>query len=97
MAKFFVVGALVLFVVFVTYQIVLFLGRHEKAVAEYGGANDEMNRLLEDVKRLERDVRYYGNFLNLEKELRARFNYKMPGERTLILVPSGTSGEPSMP
>ena len=91
MAKFFVTGALILFLIFVTYQIVLFQAARGEARVEYEKASDEMSRFLEDKERLERDAQYYGNLLNLEKELRARFNYKVSGEHTLILVPNATS------
>ena len=40
---------------------------------------------------LQAQMKYLGNPANLEKELRAQFNYKKPGETMMIIVPSGTS------
>ena len=37
---------------------------------------------------LQQEVGYLSNPANLEKELRARFNYKKPGETMVIIVPA---------
>ena len=44
-----------------------------------------------DETNLQSEVQYLANPLNLEKELRARFNYKKPGETMVIIVPAETS------
>ena len=44
-----------------------------------------------DETNLQSEVQYLANPLNLEKELRARFNYKKPGETMIIIVPAQTS------
>ena len=44
-----------------------------------------------DETNLTAEAQYLANPLNLEKELRARFNYKKPGETMIIIVPTGTS------
>ena len=41
-----------------------------------------------DEANLQSEVQYLANPLNLEKELRARFNYKEPGETMIIIVPA---------
>ncbi len=38
---------------------------------------------------LQNEAQYLSNPANLEKELRARFNYKKPGEQMIIIVPAG--------
>ncbi len=38
---------------------------------------------------LQDEAQYLSNPANLEKELRARFNYKKPGEQMIIIVPAG--------
>jgi cell division protein FtsB len=40
---------------------------------------------------LQEETQYLSNPANLEKELRARFNYKKPGETMVIIVPDATS------
>ena len=60
----------------------------------------EVNKELELVETdnidLKEKIGYYANPRNLEKELRARFNYRLPNEKLIIVVPkkeSSTSGE----
>lgn len=44
-------------------------------------------QLQNENSKIAEDVKYYADPDNLEKELRARFNLKEPGERLLIIVP----------
>jgi len=44
-------------------------------------------QLQDENSKIAEDVEYYSNTDNLEKELRARFNLKEPGEKLLIIVP----------
>ena len=60
----------------------------------------EVNKELELVETdnidLKEKIGYYANPRNLEKELRARFNYRLPNEKLIIVVPkkeSSTSEE----
>ena len=56
---------------------------------------DEVNKELELVKEdndtLREKISYYSNPRNLEKELRARFYYRFPNEKLLIIVPKKES------
>ena len=55
---------------------------------------DIQTRLIkaqDDEANLQSEVQYLANPLNLEKELRARFNYKNPGETMIVIVPAQTS------
>ena len=44
-----------------------------------------------DEADLQDEARYMADPVNLEKELRGRFNYKKPGETMVIIVPPSTS------
>jgi len=44
-------------------------------------------QLQDENSKIAEDVEYYSNTDNLEKELRARFNLKEPGEKLLIIIP----------
>jgi cell division protein FtsB len=44
-----------------------------------------------DEANLQAEKQYLANPANLEKELRARFNYKNPGEKMIIIVPLGVT------
>lgn len=56
--------------------------------AEYATVSNALDALVQENSLLERDLSYYGQDENLKKELRARFNYKEPGESMIIVVPS---------
>jgi cell division protein FtsB len=43
--------------------------------------------LLKENDELRKEIDYLSWPENLEKELRARFNYKKPGEKMIIIVP----------
>lgn len=91
MAKFITISALSLFLIFSVYHIIVLRNEREEARAAYKIAEEKLIDLKEEGASLEKELDYYANPLNIEKELRARFNYKLPGERTIILVPSSTS------
>ena len=43
--------------------------------------------ILKDNEKLKQDIDYFSEPHNLEKELRARFNIRLPGEKLIIIVP----------
>ncbi|MFH1759151.1 MAG: septum formation initiator family protein [Patescibacteria group bacterium] len=49
--------------------------------------NTELNPLIKENGQLMADVEYFRDQENLEKELRAKFNYALPGEEMVIIVP----------
>lgn len=70
---------------------------------ERNAAREELHVLQEKAAIVEGNterINLQGQFLvnpdNLEKELRARLNYRAPGEKTVIIVPAeeATSSEP---
>lgn len=59
---------------------------------------DKLQKTADDLKNenasLESQIRYYQEPANLLKALKSQFNYKEPGERLIIVVPSeSTSSE----
>jgi cell division protein FtsB len=79
--------------------ILIFVGTR---VYSFWGEEKQLNQNLADVETrlaaaktnetdLQSDVQYLANPLNLEKELRSRFNYKKPGETMIVIVPEGSS------
>ena len=57
------------------------LANLSQAIAEQESLETENAKLIEDIE-------YYQDPHNLEKELRARFNYRAPNEDLIIVVPS---------
>ncbi|MEK9179961.1 MAG: septum formation initiator family protein [Patescibacteria group bacterium] len=68
-------------------QIYSFWGRRSELKAEFGELQAKLDRSQADNAKFQAELDYYLNPANLEKELRARFNYKRPGEKLLIIVP----------
>ncbi len=65
-----------------------------EAQKEFDGLNSEKESLVEDSERLKEEIEYFKEPRNLEKELRARFNVRLPFEKLIIIVPeSQEAGE----
>ncbi|OGY96536.1 MAG: hypothetical protein A2128_02140 [Candidatus Liptonbacteria bacterium GWC1_60_9] len=80
--------ALALFVLLaIGMQLFGLNARRNEAAAKLSSVAGELRAVLEENTKLEADILYYANPDNLEKELRARFNYKSPGEELIIVVP----------
>jgi cell division protein FtsB len=78
---------LAMFLVFVGAQIVLFSERNRVAEQEFEAMAAELKEIRAEQESLRTDYTYYLNPVNLEKELRARFNYRAPDETLIIIVP----------
>ena len=82
-------AAILIFVVmiFVGLQVFSFL-REQRALSQ--NLSDIQTRLATakaNEADLQAETQYLSNPVNLEKELRAQFNYKKPGETMMIIVP----------
>jgi flagellar basal body-associated protein FliL len=88
-AKIVISVLLFIFLAFVSVQIYIYHAKAKEAQASYDAAKTQHDSVAVEHVKLEDELKYYLNPLNLEKELRARFNYHAPGEKTLILVPQG--------
>ena len=83
--------ALFIFLVFILVQIVEFSGRERAARTVYDATKAQFDQANADQENLKEDFDYYSDPANLSKEMRSRFNYALPGEKMLILVPQGSS------
>ena len=80
--------ALALFVLLaIGMQLFGLNARRNEAAAKLSSVAGELLAVEEENIKLQADILYYANPDNLEKELRARFNYKSPGEELIIVVP----------
>ena len=64
-----------------------------KLKAEILSVTDEVEVINEDNDKLNSQIEYFSDPRNLEKELRARFNYRLPNEKLIIIVPKNEDGE----
>jgi hypothetical protein len=85
--------------------IIIFVGMK---VYSFWGEERRLSRNLADIEvrlttakaagvNLQSDVEYLANPLNLEKELRSRFNYKKQGETMIVIVPEQSSTATTSP
>ena len=84
-----------LIIVFLGTQIWNYKVQENKLQASLTELNTELNQAKADQAKFQEELQYYQNPANLEKELRARFNYKNPGEKLMIIVDRSSSSTPS--
>ena len=77
--------------VFLGTQVYKFSVRESEAQKEFSDLRAQLAAAKADQSKLQAELDYYLNPANLEKELRARFNYKQVGENLIILVPGSSS------
>jgi len=84
-----------LFIIIVGVQVFSFVRQEWSLGSEL--ADVQANRTKAQVQEtsLQEENQYLSNPANLEKELRARFNYKKPGETMVIIVPATSTSASS--
>lgn len=71
-------------------QAFSFIRQVNQLSAAYASASAELTKAKVQEVNLQDEQQYLADPANLEKELRARFNYVNPGEKMIIIVPSST-------
>ena len=84
-----IIGLSIIFVI-LGIQAFSFVRQVNQLSAAYASAKDELTKAQAQETSLQDEEQYLANPANLEKELRARFNYVNPGEKMIIIVPSST-------
>ena len=88
--------------IYITFTIImLFLAYHvynANAVRvdlnnRFASIKSSLEATNSDNKKLESDINYFSDPRNLEKEARARFNYRASNEKTIIVVPPKSGGQ----
>jgi uncharacterized protein YpmS len=73
---------------------IFILVRELKIVEEKNNqVSQKINELTKKKEALSEDIRFYSNPLNLQKLLREKFNYKLPYEKMIIVVPNQNSNQ----
>ena len=88
------IAAIVVFsiiLIFLGVQIVSFLKQEHQLSSDLSDVQTRLTKAQADQATLQEESQYLANPANLEKELRARFNYKKPGETMVIIVPPQSS------
>jgi cell division protein FtsL len=84
---------IILFVltILMAVQIAVFYKQKVKLEAALSSIMRDAKKAEDDYAKLEADYEYYQNPANLEKELRARFNLRLPDEKLMVVVPKAAS------
>ena len=72
-------------------EIRFFWQKNSGNEVRYQKVREELDQAQADLNKAQADLNYYLNPVNLEKELRNRFNYRQVGEKMLIIVPTPSS------
>jgi cell division protein FtsB len=82
---------LAIILVLVAGRVYAFFAQEQQLSASLADIQARLTKAKSDEANLQAEVQYLANPLNLEKELRARFNYKQPGETMIVIVPEQSS------
>ena len=80
-----------LFLILIGVQVYSFVAQEWSLGSELADVQQNLSKSQAQEASLQEETQYLSNPANLEKELRARFNYKKPGETMVIIVPDATS------
>lgn len=91
MMKIAVAAILSIFLAVLGNEIYFFSKKNSENQVQYQKIKTELDQAQADMEKTKTDLNYYMNPANLEKEIRARFNYRLIGEKMIIIVPSASS------
>jgi len=77
---------LIIVLIAVLWQVFVVTGENRKLRNEFDNLASQLEAIKKENEKLKSDLEYYSKPENLEKELRSRFNYKKPGEQTIIIT-----------
>jgi cell division protein FtsB len=89
--KIFGIVVLSIFLLLLTVQIYSFWTRERDLSLRVGELEADLQKAQSENAKLSSDFKYLSNPVNLEKELRARFNYSADGEKMIIITPKPSS------
>ncbi|MFA5099067.1 MAG: hypothetical protein WC461_02525 [Candidatus Paceibacterota bacterium] len=87
MAKPWLLAILALVLIGISVQVYFILKESNGLKKDLDDLNGRMGALAKENAKLKSDIEYFSIPENLEKELKARFNYKDAGEEMMIVVP----------
>ncbi len=85
--KFIIVIVLLIALIGISVQIYFMFKERNQLKTELDNLNSRLTALTKENSDLQSDIEYFSYPENLEKELKAKFNYKNPDEKMMIIVP----------
>jgi len=86
-----ILSFLILIIAVLSYETYTFWSKGKQISVEFDKVNVELQEAKIDQEKLKAELEYLMNPYNLEKELRARFNLREPGEKLIIIVPTSNA------
>lgn len=87
----FTIAVLMLVLIFVGMKVYSFWGQEKQLSRDLADIEARLAAAKTNEANLQSDVKYLTNPLNLEKEIRSRFNYKKQGETMVVIVSDQSS------
>jgi len=78
---------LIIFVIAIGFQIAILFREETQLKTELDQLKSKSDSFTKENVELESQMNFLSRLENLEKELKAKFNYKKTGEKMMILVP----------
>ena len=78
---------MLVFLAFMGYQVYRLNDQRIKLEEELSKITPRVEALAQENESLKKDIEYFANPENLLKELKSKFNYKLPDEKMIIVVP----------
>ena len=85
--RLFIIIILALVLIGVSTQIYFILKERSQLKADLDNLNNRLQALSKENSELNSEIEYFSVPENLEKELKARRNYRKPDEKMIIIVP----------
>ncbi len=80
-----------LVLIFIGVQVYSFVAQEGQLGGQLADVQANLTKAQTEETSLQEESQYLSNPINLEKEIRERFNYKKPGETMVIIVPAASS------
>ncbi|PIR44300.1 hypothetical protein COV23_00415 [Candidatus Wolfebacteria bacterium CG10_big_fil_rev_8_21_14_0_10_31_9] len=87
MVNYFIIAILVVLIIVLGIQTIIFIKNGGSLSADLKIMKEKAEALAKENEDLQAQIEYYSKPENLEKELKAKFNYKKAEEKMMIIVP----------
>ena len=85
-----VLTVIIIFLCFLIYEAYVYFNQFKEKQAEYNDINQKVQNAQKTFNDLKSELNYYSQTENLIKELKKQFNYKLPFEKLMILIPESS-------
>ncbi|EKD24090.1 MAG: hypothetical protein ACD_81C00112G0002 [uncultured bacterium] len=87
MGKYITIALLAIIIIVVSIQAFGLFRKGNDMGNQLQASKEKVEMLNKENESLQEQLDYFSREENLEKELRAKFNYKNPGEKVMIITP----------